>query len=345
MSSPRQLWLDAERGLAVLFMVEVHALDAWLTPGPRSLARDALLMLGGFAAPSFLFMAGLSQVLGDSAMARRGLAPAERRRRALRRAGWLLAVAYAFRAGEYVLGGRFLVDGGWQDLLRVDILNVMAVALAASALLIVGRPASWRIPAAIAVAVALVAATPLVAAWAHPPSRLLDYLYASYPRANFSLCNWAGFLFAGAAVGALATPRDRPTLLLALAVALAVAGVLGDALPPVYLHQDYWHSSPAWFALRLAGVMALTALLQLAPAAAAPEWLRTVGRHSLLGYVASVELTYGLASWPLHRALPLAGVVVGIAAMIAVTLALAIAADRLAARRRTKPPAPTPSAA
>ena len=345
MPSPRQLWLDAERGLAVLFMVEVHTLDAWLTPGPRSPVRDALLMLGGFAAPSFLFMAGLSQVLGDAAMARRGLAPAQRRRRALRRAGWLLAVAYAFRAGEYVLGGRFLVEGGWQDLLRVDILNVMAVALGASALLVVGRPARWQIPAAIAVAVALVAATPLVAAWAHPPSRLLDYVYASYPRANFSLCSWAGFLFAGAAAGALATLRERPLLLLTLAGVLALAGVLGDALPPVYLHQDYWHTSPSWFALRLAGVLALTALLQLAPAIAQPEWLRTVGRHSLLGYVASVELTYGLASWPLHRALPLAGVLAGIAAMIAVTWGLANAADRLAARRGAKPPAPTPSTA
>jgi hypothetical protein len=278
-------------------------------------------------------------------MARRGLAPAERRRRSLRRAGWLLAVAFAFRAAEYVLGGRFLVEGGWQDLLRVDILNVMAVALAANALLVVGRPARWQIPAAIVVTVALVAVTPLVAGWAHPPSRLLDYLHASYPRANFSLCNWAGFLFAGAAAGVFATPRDRPALLLALAVALTVAGVLGDALPRVYAHQDYWHTSPAWFALRLAGVLALTALLQLAPAAAAPEWLRTVGRHSLLGYLASVELTYGLASWPLHRALPLAGVLAGIAAMAAVTWALAVAADHLAAHRGAKPRAPTPSAA
>ncbi|HEX7624424.1 MAG TPA: acyltransferase family protein [Anaeromyxobacteraceae bacterium] len=345
MSSPRQLWLDAERGLAVFFMVEVHTLDAWLAPGPGTPLRDALLMLGGFAAPSFLFMAGLSQVLGDAAMARRGLRPPERRRRALRRAARLLAIAFAFRAGEYLLGGRFRVAGGWQDLLRVDILNVMAVALAASALLVVGRSGRWQIPLAIAVAVGLVAVTPVVAAWDHPPSRILDYLQASYPRANFSLCNWAGFLFAGAAVGALATSRERPALLLAAAAALVLGGVLGDALPPIYAHQDYWHTSPAWFAVRLGGVLALTALLQRAPPAAIPEGLRTLGRHSLLGYVASVELTYGLASWPLHRALPLGGVLAGIAAMTAVAWALAVAADRLAARRGAQPPASRPSTA
>jgi uncharacterized membrane protein len=60
MASPRKHWLDWERGLAVLFMVEVHTLDAWLAPGAgRGVLHDVLSMIGGFAAPSFLFMAGL----------------------------------------------------------------------------------------------------------------------------------------------------------------------------------------------------------------------------------------------------------------------------------------------
>mgnify|MGYP003512960282 CR=1 FL=1 len=32
----RKLWLDWQRGLAVLFMIEVHVLDAWLAPDARS---------------------------------------------------------------------------------------------------------------------------------------------------------------------------------------------------------------------------------------------------------------------------------------------------------------------
>jgi hypothetical protein len=350
MASTRKLWLDWERGLAVLFMVEVHTLDAWLAPRTGlGFTRDALLMLGGFAAPSFLFMAGLSQVLGDAGAARRGVAPASRRAKGLSRAAWLLGVAYAFRLAEYLLGGAWRVEGGWQDLLRVDILNVIAVALAAGALLVPTVPPRWHVALAAAGAAAFALATPSVAVWQHPPSRLLDYLYATYPRANFSLFNWAAFFLAGSAVGRLVAERDRPGLLLALAAALAAAGVAADRLPPVYAHQDFWRTSPAWVAIRLGAVVALTGALQLAPAALdrGASWLRTLGRHSLLGYVASVELTYGGLSSRVHRALSLPAVLAGIVLMTVLTWGLSTAADRVGeARRRPRgtgaPLAPAP---
>jgi uncharacterized membrane protein len=337
MAIPRKHWLDRQRGLAVLLMVEVHTVDAWLAPGDgEGLLRAVLLMLGGFAAPAFLFMAGLSQVLGDAAMEARGADPRRRRRRALARAAWLLGVAYAFRLAEYVLGGAWRVAGGWRDLLRVDILNVLAVSLALGALLLVGRPRRLRLALAVVAGLAVVLCTPPAASWGHAPSRLLDYLYATYPRANFSLLNWAGFFFAGAAVGALVVERDRPLPLLAVGAVLAAVGWAAQALPPFFAHQDFWRTSPAWFAMRLGGVVALTALLQLAPPAweHGLDWLSRLGRHSLLGYVASVELTYGFASHPFHRALSMGSVLLGIAAMTAVTWLLAAVADRLPRRRR-----------
>ncbi len=349
MASPRKLWLDWERGLAVLFMVEVHTLDAWLAPGTgRGFTHDVLMMIGGFAAPSFLFMAGLSQVLGDASLARKGVGAPERRRKALLRAAWLLGVAYAFRLAEYVLGGAWRIDGGWQVILRVDILNVIALALAVGAVLATSVPGRLQLLLAPLAAAAVVLATPLVAGWHHAPSRLLDYLHAGYPRANFSLFNWAAFLFAGSAAGRILAGRDRPALFLALGAALFAAGWAADLLPPVYAHQDFWRTSPSWFAMRLGGVVTLTGALQLVPASAdrALSWLRGLGRHSLLGYLASIELTYGHVSWPFHRALALPAVLAGIAAMIAATWALSSLADRLALARRGTgggaSPAPVP---
>jgi uncharacterized membrane protein len=336
-ASPRKHWLDWERGLAVLFMVEVHTLDAWLAPGAgRGLLHDVLTMVGGFAAPSFLFMAGLSQVLGDSALARRGVVLSERRRKALSRAIWLLGVAYAFRLGEYALGGMFRVAGGWQDILRVDVLNVIALSLVAGALLLSGVPRSVHFAAAVLVAAAIAFGTPVVAAWRHPPSRVLDYLFASYPRANFCLFNWAAFLFAGSAVGRLVAERNRPVLLAALGAGLFAAGWGGDSLPAIYEHQDFWHTSPSWFAMRLGVIVALTGILQLisASADAGLSWLRTMGRHSLLGYLASIELTYGRLSAPLHQVLSLVAVLAAIVLMIALTWGMSVAADSLAQRRR-----------
>src|SRR5512138_884077 len=147
----RKLWLDWQRGLAVLYMVEWHTYDSWradaVAHGP---SHTALSILGGFAAPSFLYMAGMSQLLADAALERKGLAAGERRRRAVRRALWLLGVAYAFRVVEFVLGNslsiatalrEYRVPGGWEGILKVDVLNVIAVSLLAGALLTVGfRP-------------------------------------------------------------------------------------------------------------------------------------------------------------------------------------------------------------
>jgi len=331
---PRRGWLDLQRGLAVVFMVEVHALDAWLAPGARhGLAYDVLLMIGGFAAPSFLFMAGLSQALGEASLRRRGAPAWARLRTHLRRAGWLLAVAYGFRAAEWLLGGQWRAAGGWQDVLRVDVLNVIALGLALAAPLAVApRRLALALAAASTAAVAL--ATPPMAAWPHPPSRVLDYLWATWPRANFSLLNWAGFLLAGSAAGALLSDRDRPALLLALGAGLFAAGWAADRLPSLYAHQDFWKTSPSWFAMRLGGVCALAGALQLLPARAATALpaLAALGRHSLLGYLASIELTYGALVAPLRRALTLPTVLAGVVALLALTWALARGADAWAGR-------------
>jgi uncharacterized membrane protein len=326
-----------QRGLAVLFMIEVHALDAWLAPHePRTALHDLLWMVGGLAAPGFLFMAGLSLALAAVAQERRGVPARDRLARGVRRAAVVGAAAYAFRALEYVLGGAFLVPGRWRDLLKVDVLNVMAVALLAVAV-IGAAPRRARV-ALLAAAAALVAvATPIVGGWGGAPSWLVPWIQ---PRAGgFSIFPWIGFALAGAAAGELLAREDRPRATLAIACALVATGFATDRLPPFFAHQDFWHASPAWFAIRLGATVALAGALQLL--SLGPDGipvLRTLGRRSLLAYVASVELTYGLASRPLRQALSTGGVLAGVAALVALTWLLARAADRLRSRGAAVPP-------
>ncbi|BDG06134.1 acyltransferase family protein [Anaeromyxobacter oryzae] len=375
-ASQRKLWLDWQRGLAVLFMVEVHVLDAWLSPAARHGGPyAALLMLGGFAAPGFLYMAGLSQALADASQERKGVAPADRRRGALRRAVWLLGVAYGFRLAEYLLGGAWRRPDGWQDLLKVDILNVIAVGLALSAVA-VGRPRRLGALLAGAAALGIVLATPPIAdvlrhydlpragqaadaAARVAPNRAVDvglaYLYASWPRANFSLFNWVAFLLAGAAVAPLAAGPRRPLRWLGLGAALFALGWAVDRGPDLYAYQSFWRTSPAWFAMRLGICAGFTGLLQLVPDRAERPlaWLSTLGRQSLVGYIASVELTYGvlmdglavrLGATPLRKALSFGATVSGMVAMVALTWAISVAWERLQAWRKGRPRA-TPAAA
>ena len=332
--SHRKLWLDWQRGLAVLFMVEWHTWDSWradtVAVGP---VHDVVNLIGGLAAPSFLYMAGLSQLLGDVALERKGIPVAERRRRAARRGLWLLAVAYLFRVAEYLLGAGHRVPGGWQAILKVDVLNVIAVSFLAAVPLAVGRGHRTHVALAASAAAVVALAAPLVAGWQHEPSRLLDYLYSEWPRGNFHLFPWAAFCFAGSALGRLALGSARPRTWILLGCALGLAGWLGDRLPAVYAHQDFWHTSPSWFAIRLGALAVTSGALQLLPATGTRwlAWLRTLGRHSLLGYFVSIEIPYGLLSRPLHRALGTRGALVGIVAMVAVTWAAAEAAERFQA--------------
>jgi uncharacterized membrane protein len=327
----RKIWLDWQRGLAVLFMTEWHTWDSWradaAAAGP---VHDAMAMVGGFAAPSFLYMAGLSQILADAALERRGVAPGERRRRAVRRALWLLGVAYLFRGAEWILGGAWRMPGGWEAILKVDVLNVIAVSLLASSLLVVGLPRGAQGAAAAGAAAAVALLSPVVAGWQHDPSRLLDYLWAEWPRAGFTLFPWAAFSLAGGALGRLALRGSPASTWLLLGAGLAVGGVVADSLPPHYALQDFWRVSPSWLAIRLGIVVATSGLLQLLPASAdrALSWLRTLGRHSLLGYFLSVELPYGSLFSPLKKRLATGEALAAVAGMIALIWAISAAADR-----------------
>lgn len=342
----RKLWLDWQRGLAVLYMVEWHTYDSWradaVAKGP---GHGLIATIGGFAAPTFLYMAGMSQLLADSALERKGVPVAERRLRAIRRALWLLGVAYAFRFAEYLLGRAYWVPGGWEPILRVDILNVIAVSLLAAALLTVGWRPRVHVTLVLGAAAAVALLAPVVAGWQHAPSRVLDYLHSEWPRANFFLFPWAAFCLAGSGLGRLAAKGPQPFAWIGMGAALFAGGWFGDRLlPAFYAHQDFWTTSPAWLAMRLGLVVATSGLLQLLPASADRwlGWLRTMGRHSLLGYFVSIELPYGVLSGPLHRRLGMVATLAGVVAMIAVTWAASALADRYDAWKASRrEPAPT----
>jgi hypothetical protein len=346
----RKVWLDWQRGLAVLYMVEWHTWDSWRADAAaQGRIQETLATVGGLAAPSFLFMAGLSTLLADAAGELKGVPAGARRAAAVRRALWLLGVAYAFRAVECLLGGAWRMPGGWKTILRVDVLNVIAVSLLGAALLAVGRSARVQVLLAGGGAAAVALLAPVVAGWSRPESRLLDYLYVSdWQRGIFFLFPWAAFALAGLAFGRLAARAPPAWVWLAAGAALFLGGGAVERFaPPLYAHQDFWISSPQWVAMRLGIVVATSGVLQLLPASADRwlSWLRTMGRHSLLGYFLSIELPYGALSDSLHKRLSTQTALLGVLLMIVATWAASVAADRYDAWKAGRAGAPTPGAA
>src|SRR5262245_45165423 len=66
------MYIDWARGLAVLLMIEAHVTDAWTRPADKtSFAYGIAVILGGFAAPLFLWLAGVGVALAAARTAER----------------------------------------------------------------------------------------------------------------------------------------------------------------------------------------------------------------------------------------------------------------------------------
>jgi uncharacterized membrane protein len=188
------------------------------------------------------------------------------------------------------------------------------------------RTATARVWWYAAIAAAFAMATPIVRA-AHAVDALPIWLqWYSRPAGDFTIFTlfpWAGFVFAGGAVGVLiAAAKDEReerrlhAILGAIGVALVIVGFYTAARPSIYSYRasSFWTSSPTWFAIRLGILMmALTAIYACEVAFAdatrkvAIDPLARFGRSSLFIYWIHVELVYGYASWMWRLRLPLWG--------------------------------------
>jgi uncharacterized membrane protein len=340
-SSRRLSYIDWMRGLAILIMIEAHVLDAWTRPTDRqSLAFGCAAILAGFAAPMFLFLAGVSASLGASARARR-TGDAAAAAASVRRRGWqVFGLAYLFRLQAYMLNPKALLAG----ILKVDILNIMGPSIvAAAALWQAAGNFRRRVLVLGCAAVSITLLTPLVRSSALVqalPGPLQWYIRPVPGRNNFMFFPWMGFVFAGALVGVL---LDRPRLesadrrfhawMAGISLLFATACFAGSYLPSIYADSQFWTSAPSFFGLRVGLVTATLSLVyfweqrpRLLPWAWNP--MAQFGRASLFVYWVHVELVYGIVSQPLHRNLSFPSAVLAFATFSLLMFALAMAKNR-----------------
>ena len=119
------------RGLAVLIMFECHTFNSFArldvrNGGPYVLSQ----FVGGMAAPLFLFMAGMTFGFQMESLERRQPNRWRRWLVALRRAGYIMAIAFAFRICNWIAS---MPRPEIAEITKVDILNSMALAMGAFA--------------------------------------------------------------------------------------------------------------------------------------------------------------------------------------------------------------------
>jgi uncharacterized membrane protein len=332
----RRPYLDWLRGIAVLIMIEGHTLDAWTRLDDRDgIVYRWAIIVAGFGAPVFLFLAGITLALAAGSRLRKGLGVREVARTAVRRGAWILFLGFLFRAQSWAISG-----GRLASLLKVDILNIMGVSMMAGAVLWwAGRTVGSR-TAVFAIATAAVAmATPLVrdAAWLAVVPDPVEWYFRPPPGSTtFSLFPWMGFFTAGAAAGLWLDRARTPegelrvhAVFAAAGVVIGLGGYAASFLPPLFERATFWGGSPTFFFLRLGVLLAAVPLAFALSQVWRGALLQEFGRASLFVYWIHVEMVYGVLSTPLHRALPLAGTWVAMILFGAFLFGLVRLKDRL----------------
>ncbi|HVP62113.1 MAG TPA: heparan-alpha-glucosaminide N-acetyltransferase domain-containing protein [Myxococcaceae bacterium] len=287
-------WL---RGLAVLVMIETHAMVLLRKELLATPAAGVLDRVNGLVAPSFIFAAGFSLALVQVRAASAGGARAARVLRSLRRIGEVLAVGTLINWIWFPIS----IEPGW--LLRMDILQCIGVTLLAALPLDVALAPRPRrlVVVSLLVAVALFFVSPFADGVTGP---FQDLFNKSGPRHSvFPLFPWAGWAFLGGAAGATAA-RGTAAEVRRLAVGIGLGSAAAWFLKPlwlgVYPPHAFWVTDPANSGARGIAVMSvllfLLAIEARAPAGARRSpavWLLELfGTSSLAAYFWHEMLIY-----------------------------------------------------
>lgn len=320
----RFAFIDWYRGLACVLMFQTHAYDAWTREPDRQgfwwwMARQ---QLGGFPARMFLFLAGVSLMMRYASDARRNVPTVTAKLGGVKRGLEVFAIGYAFRIGEWLLGGA-RPRAAWA-ILKVDVLQCIGLSLMLTAL--VSSPKDLRpgrvpiLPMLLALTVAL--GTPVLQHLGQPemlPKWLSYYLWGGHPLVQFPVLPWVAHTLTGACIGtfwmraAAADKLDRTMLITGLVgTALAILGQVGEHVDiPIYRTHTpaLAHiATPVSYFYRSGMCMVFGALCFLyEKARPIPKLspLLLLGQASMLVYIVHVDLVYGIWSYPIkHRLNP-----------------------------------------
>jgi uncharacterized membrane protein len=302
----RLTYLDWMRGVAVLIMLQGHAMDAWVRPHDRLGERFWLSQfLGGLPAPIFLFLVGASLAMVIDKLRTRQASAWQISKAVFRRSGWILLLAYVFRLQQFFV---WYPNSEWSGLLKVDTLNCIGACMGLLGLACL--PFRTRRATAIFAGIAaglIVFLTPFIYPLRVGGSWLLQsYFNGAGHSEFFSVIPWIGFCLVGMAFGwMMLEARSRGfehrffLTIACIGIAVYTAGAILSRFPQfMYGFFDYSLTSPYFFLTRLGLVLLiLFGAYRWSLRSHSERWspLRTLGQASLVVYWVHIELVYGRA--------------------------------------------------
>jgi uncharacterized membrane protein len=300
------------RGLAVVIMIQCHTFNSFTRQDLRDGGPYVLTQfIGGMAAPLFLLMAGMTTAFQMESLERREPNLLRRWLVSLKRAGYILAIAFTFRFTNWLFS---VPHASLTELTKVDILNCMGVGMAALAALAM-LPSSSRARYAVAAGLAIAAAAPLMTnlPWGGTPALVQEYLVPGHGRGRFPFFPTVAYIAFGQAIGAVvkraAAERFERLMQWSMLIgfALVFIGQYFSNIPySVYPNASFWSDSPALVVIRLGICLMIMAGAYLwTEYCTGPgwSWMQAMGKNSLQVYWVHVMIVYGSLVGPIKRTL------------------------------------------
>ncbi|MFM8771935.1 MAG: heparan-alpha-glucosaminide N-acetyltransferase domain-containing protein [Candidatus Kapaibacterium sp.] len=290
----RFAFLDAARGIAVLWMIQVHVTNVVLDPALRSSWWFTILNISnGYVAPTFIFCAGSGLWIALSRRGENYLEASTELRDYLKRLSYVLFCAYVMHTP--VMSLRRMLDGPaqvWTSWLQLDVLHVIVYAsLAALAVFFVVRNLHRA-----TIAYGVIAAVIMAVSWSIPRDGI----------SQFPLLPWSGYLFAGAAITGWFMRSENKERLARLFVIVGLIGpvvlFIGKGLSIAMPWDAIWWRSPGGLLFRVCATLLLLGSLfhleQRLTTTRVGRLLVTLGNESLFMYISHLLLVYGsLVPW------------------------------------------------
>lgn len=319
--STRLLWVDLLKGVAVIWMIEVHVTNAMVLPALRTgMAFDWLNYLNGLVAPTFLFTSGALFLVTLKRKLPDFLKAGPLFWRQVYRLLGVVALGYVLHLPRFSLR-QMLFSLGPNDsseFLQADILQAIGVSL----ILMVLLTLLLRRRGLVALAAGLIGlGVFILAPWVMNSGRTLPEWISPYltgvPKTMFPLFPWAGFLLLGSVTGYLYDRvKGSPWFVLGITVAGLLlfwgawnSGPRAQAWYGAHHWKDFYLTSPSWYLGKLGLMFPGVGIWWAWERWAVPRKILSAftgvlslfGRQSLLAYSFHIPIVYGSAlGWGLR---------------------------------------------
>ena len=327
----RLAFLDWTRGLAAVIMLQGHVFHSFTRTDLRK--QDAYILsqfIGGMPPAIFLFLTGVTLAFLMESTERKGVMGWDRVWIAMRRSGYLFALAIAFRVQLFMFG---MPQTDYAQLFRVDILNCMGFGIAVVSVMALFTTLE-RVRLCAILGLAIAGISPLISSLDTSVLHPFVRAYIVPGAENFSFFPWGAFLAFGVSAGSVLrlTPSSELKQAIQWGAWMGLVLVIGaqyfSNLPySLYPKSDFWIDGPGLVLIKLGVILMMLSFAYLwnTYIVTGWSWVRQLGTTSLLIYWVHTELVYGrwLSFW--KEGLSTAQTVAVAAVVIASMLGLSVA--------------------